>query len=373
MPEPVPSGIAAAAQVLARTAARDAVRAETDLTLTEQVARGIVTAGFARHFVPAEHGGDAGTFTELVEPLITLGRACPATAWCAALGANVPRMAATLPAEGRKRLWQDAPDTFVVGAVSPRGTAVPREGGWTLSGQWPYTSAVDHSEWALVLAMTPGADRPVPRFFAIPRTEYRIERTWSDIGMRATGSNTLIVAGTDVPAELSFAAGDLIAGRGEDDAAACHRVPLPAVNGLTFCLPMLGAARGALDEWSARASGRFTGGSGPGPGKAFYATTLARSSGELDAAELLLRRAAATADRGAAVAPAETARNQRDCALAADLTVGAVDRLFRASGTAGHSTDGPLQRFWRDVHSASGHVVLQFEPAAMAYAEQVFA
>ncbi|MFB7151750.1 hydrolase, partial [Streptomyces virginiae] len=66
----------------------------------------------------------------------------------------------------------------------------------------------------------------------------------------------------------------------------------------------------------------------------------------------------------------ETARAQRDCALVADLLVGSVDRLFRASGTAGHSESSPLQRLWRDVHSAAGHIVLQFGPNASAYAAQ---
>ncbi|WP_326698249.1 hypothetical protein OG909_13405 [Streptomyces sp. NBC_01754] len=54
--------------------------------------------------------------------------------------------------------------------------------------------------------------------------------------------------------------------------------------------------------------------------------------------------------------------------MVADLLVGAVDRLFRASGTAGHSEDSPLQRLWRDVHSAAGHIVLQLGPDASAYA-----
>ncbi|MGW7357451.1 hypothetical protein ACWGI0_12670 [Streptomyces sp. NPDC054802] len=80
---------------------------------------------------------------------------------------------------------------------------------------------------------------------------------------------------------------------------------------------------------------------------------------------------AAVADSGADVTPTDVARCQRDCALAADLLVGAVERLFRSAGTAGHSEHAPLQRMWRDVHSAAGHVVLQFGPAAAAYAQQV--
>lgn len=74
--------------------------------------------------------------------------------------------------------------------------------------------------------------------------------------------------------------------------------------------------------------------------------------------------------RGLVVTAAETARNQRDCGYAADLLVESVNRLFRASGTAGHSVGNRLQRLWRDVNSAAGHVVLQFGPCASAYTRQ---
>jgi alkylation response protein AidB-like acyl-CoA dehydrogenase len=369
---PAGSGVAKAARDVASLAARYAVRAEADLRLAPEVVQAVVAAGFARHFVPAEHGGHGGTFAELNGAVATIGAECPATAWCAALAASLARMAAALPEEGRKEIWKDGPDTFVVGAVSPRGRARRQHNGWVLSGSWSYVSAVDHSEWALVLGTVPGEERPEARFFALRRTAYRIEQTWSDVGMRATGSNTLIVEDAFIPESLSFAAQDLIAGRAPDSAAACHAVPLPAANGLTFCLPMLGAAKGALAHWSAYAAEKVCAAPGPGPGRWFYEETLARCSGEIDAAELLLDRVAAVADKGAAITVWETARNQRDCALVADMLVGAVDRLFRASGTAGHHAKNPLQRLWRDIHSASGHVVLQFGPAASAYAARAF-
>ena len=60
-------------------------------------------------------------------------------------------------------------------------------------------------------------------------------------------------------------------------------------------------------------------------------------------------------------------RNRRDGALATQLLVGAVDTLFRGGGTRSQSASDPLQRIWRDVNSAASHMVLQFEPAALAF------
>jgi alkylation response protein AidB-like acyl-CoA dehydrogenase len=172
-----------------------------------------------------------------------------------------------------------------------------------------------------------------------------------------------------VPANLSVALADVFAGTAPDSVPGFHRLPLTAVNGLFFCLPILGAAEGALELWSAYAAQKITSWTPqqPGPGRSFYEETLARTSGATEAARLLLERAAATVDRGAQITPLECARNQRDTALAADSLVGAVNQLFRASGTAGHSVQNPLQRLWRDVNSAAGHVVLQPGPSATAY------
>ncbi|MEU9164267.1 hydrolase [Streptomyces sp. NPDC048424] len=373
-PSVSPAPAVAAVSVLA---AGRATAAESARSLDPDVVRELVGAGFARHFVPVAHGGRGGGFTAVTDAVATIGAACPATAWCASIALSLSRMAAFLPEEGRKRLWQDGPDALVVGSVSPRGRALPKDGGWQLTGTWPYVSAVEHSDWALVLGLAKAPDAPAERrIFALPRSAYSIERTWSDIGMRATGSHTLTVVDVHVPEVLSFPVDDLMAGRlpgadtDADTGAAAAAVPLAAVNGLFFCLPMLGAAEGALAHWSAYATGQLRAqeSGGPGPGRAFYEETLARASGAIDAARLLLERIAGVADSGREITALETARAQRDCALVADLLVGAVDRLFRASGTAGHSESSPLQRLWRDVHSAAGHIVLQFGPNASAYA-----
>ncbi|MCP3759050.1 acyl-CoA dehydrogenase family protein [Streptomyces sp. TBY4] len=366
-------GPAPTAQDVSVLAAGRATAAEAARTLDPDVVRALREAGFARHFVPTAHGGRAGGFAALTGSVPTIAAACPATAWCASIALSLSRMAGFLPEEGRKRLWQDGPDTFVVGSVSPRGRAHPTDGGWQLTGTWSYVSAVEHSDWALVLGLAKVPDRPAERrIFALPRSAYTVERTWSDIGMRATGSHTLAVDDVYVPGELSFPADDLMAGRAPDGGPA---VPLAAVNGLFFCLPMLGAAEGALAHWSAYAENQIRNErpGAPGPGRAFYEETLARAAGAIDAARLLLERVAAVADSGREITALETAQAQRDCALVADQLVGAVDRLFRASGTAGHSEDAPLQRLWRDVHSAAGHVVLQLGPNASAYAAQALA
>jgi two-component flavin-dependent monooxygenase/oxygenase LndZ5 len=365
---------------LAAIAARCAAASDERRQLDPDVAAAVVDAGFARHFVPISAGGRAGTFADLAAAVVTVGEACAATAWCASLTASMSRMAAAfLPVEGQREIWSAGPDAVVVGSVTPLGRAEETDGGWIVSGSWPYISFVEFSDWALVCAIVGSGADQVAKLFAVPRSAYRVEETWFNVGMQGTGSNTLVAEDVFVARPLAFDRADLFAGKvveSPDTDAPCYAAPLQAVNGLSFVLPALGAARGALGAFSGYIANKIrTAPSLPGvPGvqgnRATYEMAFARSAGEIDAAQLLLERAVGIADQGAATTPAETAQNLRDCSLAVDMLVTAVDRIFRTAGTTGQSTKSSLQRFWRDVNSISTHMAIQFEPAARLYATE---
>ncbi|MCD9141273.1 hydrolase [Streptomyces albireticuli] len=371
------SEAAPAAAGVAALAAERATSAEAARRLDPDVARALVDAGFSRHFVPLECGGNAGTFRELTPAVAEIGRECAATAWCASLMANLSRMAAFLPAEGFREVWADGPDAVVVGSLMPAGRARKVPGGWRVSGRWSYISAVDSSHWALVCATVPGAERSSAKVFAVPRAQFSVADTWFNIGMRATGSNTVTVEDVLVPDARCFDRQDLFTGRAVDSAAPCHSVPLEAVNGLSFATPVLGAARGALAAWSAylteKARSAAARPDAPQVDRASAHATLARCAADIDAAALLLERASLIGDKGAAATRLEVTRNLRDCSYAVDVLVTSVNRLFHAAGTSGQAESNPLQRLWRDVNSAASHIALQFQPAADSYAAQCLA
>lgn len=376
-PSTTTAGAAPAAAGVAALAAERAVSAEAARRLDPDVAQALVDAGFPRHFVPVECGGNAGTFRELTPAVAEIGQGCAATAWCASLMANLSRMAAFLPADGFREVWADGPDAVVVGSLVPAGRARKVPGGWRVSGQWPYVSAVDSSHWALVCAAIPGTERPSAKVFAVPRAQFSVTDTWFNIGMRATGSNTVTVEDVLVPDARCFDRQALFTGRAVDSSAPCHSVPLEAVNGLSFATPVLGAARGALAAWSTYLTEKIRSAAArpdaPQIDRTSVHATLARCAADIDAAALLLDRAALIGDKGAAAGRLEVARNLRDCSYAVDLLVTSVNRLFHAAGTSGQAETNPLQRLWRDVNSAASHIALQFQPAADSYAAQCLA
>ena len=350
----------------ASIAGRHAEEADTDRLLHPAVAEALVDAGFARHFVPTAWGGHDGGAVDLLDAVAQVGQECASAAWCASLAAGAARMGVFLPEQGQAELWANGPDVFIAGALIPSGRARRAAGGWRLTGEWDFTSGIDHAGWAMAAGVVHDGDRARPRFFAIPRSEYLIKDTWFNTGMRGTGSNTLLLDDVFVPAHRSFDREDMLRGHAVGSASPCHTAPLRVISGTLFAAPALGAARGALRAWSRTAAAKVARtGLAAGENRAIL-TAAAHACGDVDLAEVLLRRAARTCDRGE-FGRATEVRNPYDCAAAVDRLVDAVERLFRTAGSRGQLATDPLQRFWRDLHCMASHVALQLDPQAVAY------
>ncbi|WP_329337295.1 acyl-CoA dehydrogenase family protein [Streptomyces sp. NBC_00663] len=366
---PRPTHLSELPDRLPELAARHAAYAEREKVLHPEVAEALREAGFARHFVPAKWGGHEGGFEDYLTAVTEVSRRDPSAGWCAAILASLSRMAAFLPEEGRDTVWAQGPDALVVGALVPGGAARMASGGWILSGRWPYVSGVHFSDFALLAAQVPlPSGRSQVRFLLVPRAAYGIERTWDTVGMRGTGSDTVVLDEVFVPEGHTFLQRQLATGRDPGGAGpACLEVPHKNVSGLTFAAPVLGAVRGALDAWTRTTAHKRAAAPSTQPPSVSAELDLAHSSAQTDAAELLLARAARDADRGLLGTELTGARAQRDHVAAVDLLLDAVGRLQRTGGTGGQSLGAELQRFWRDANTAAGHAVLKWEPAARRF------
>ncbi|MGW1210974.1 acyl-CoA dehydrogenase family protein [Streptomyces sp. NPDC002499] len=349
-------------------AAEHARLADQEGQLTGEVVTALTSAGLARHFVPRRWGGTEGSFLGALEDVAAVGEACTSAAWVAMLWAAHGRFAALLPEGGQREVWGGSPDIRIAAAlVPPAGRAEPADGGWRVTGSWACVSGVEHAEWVLVAA--PEAYGDGVRVCAVPGDAVDVEDTWDATGLRGTGSHTAVVRDVFVPHRRTFPLAELMRGSDAPEAARCHRVPAHLPGGLLFCAPALGAARRAVAVWSQWAAAKGPGGR-PHHDSPAVREMLAVASAQVDAAGLLLERAARRADT-APVTEALVVGNRRDAAVAARMLADAVDRLFRTGGAHIRDGSGELTRLWRDVHTVASHGVLRLEPVADAYASAV--
>lgn len=352
----------------ARLAAVDAEQADRESRLSIRTAAAVSAAGLPGYFVPQRWGGRDGSFAGLFADAAALGEGCSSAAWCGALWATHGRYAAHLPEEGQWELWGDSPDVRIAAALTPpSGVAMPEGSGWRLHGTWHFVSGVDFADWVLLAAPEPGQDGGRIRVLLVPAEQVTVLDTWDSTGMRGTGSHTAVVKDAFVPRHRSFLMDELLLIEGAGERGERYAVPAHLAGGTTFCAAALGAARRALELWSRWAGSKATGSGRSNHESAAVRETLATASAHIDAAELLLTRAAYRADTEL-VTPLLVAGNQRDAAVAVDLLVGAVDRMLRIGGAHIRGAGDELQRRWRDVHTVAAHRVLRLELVAEAYA-----
>ena len=344
--------------------AKRAEAAEQARRLPIESIQELLEAGIARILMPPRFGGYGLGFDTWFDVTREISKADASHGWCASLIIHHAHCIAQFPEEAQKAIWADGPDVAIAASFLPGTTVVPQDGGYRLSGKSAFASGVLHSTWVFVNGVVDNQGEPERTFFLIPKAEYKVADTWFTAGMRGTGSNTIVTDDVFVPKSRTLQLSQMREGKGPGGALhenRIYRTPFISYAPLTFATPMLGAAQGAYElfrEWTKKRKGIA---GDLVAGHASIQVQLARTAADLDAAELLLRRAADTAGAVTPPSPALRARSMRDYTRAAELSVSAIDALIAMSGTSGFGESNPIQRAWRDIHFASMHISVNAE------------
>ena len=184
--------------------------------LAPEVHAALQRAGVYRMLVPGEAGGDDLPYPLALRVVERLARVDGSVAWCAVIGAATASLAAALPPGiAEETLWRD-PNDVCATMFSPNGRATPVDGGFRISGRWPFASGCSDAAWfvgqcvvgaAAAAEDSDAASRPTHRMAAMPMSELRVFDTWHANGLRATGSHDVEATDVFVPAERIFVLG----------------------------------------------------------------------------------------------------------------------------------------------------------------------
>jgi 3-hydroxy-9,10-secoandrosta-1,3,5(10)-triene-9,17-dione monooxygenase len=343
-----------------------AAAAEEARTLPRESVDALIDAGITRILIPPSFGGYGLGLDTWFEVVREISKADASHGWCASLLIHHPHYLSQFPEAAQRSVWANGLDVPIAASIQPIGRVTKVEGGYRISGEFPFASGVNHSPWVIVGCLVETSAGKDAVFFLVRPKEFKIKDTWFTTAMRATGSNTIVCDEVFVPENHTLALADIREGKTPGAKLHPHhpiyRAPWISYASLTFATPMLGAAQGAYEdfrEWTkSRRAGR---GGGALAELASVQVRMARAAADLDAAELLLRRVVDTAQAPVPPSLALRARAMRDTSRAAEFCVGVIDSLMAMSGTAGFAASHPIQRAWRDVHFAAMHVALNPE------------
>src|SRR5580704_15887090 len=376
----LPADIDAQPPVQAAAALRSVIRSyREDIEREQRLPKALVeqfhAAGFYSLVIPRDLGGiqaDPLTYLRVVE---LLAEGAGSVGWNLANNSIGQLVTLGLPDEGVHEIYGHGADTVIAGtAVMGGGRAMPVDGGYRVTGRWPFGSGCQESSWMLGSFQILDGDQPrrspdgasVYWRGVFRRSEAQIvEGSWDVSGLRATGSFDWTVDDVFLPERRTMVhAGVPLDNQWSHWPGVSYALPAQAWVGPHHSAVITGIARAGIDALVELAGGKQPRGRPAG--------LLCESPQVQDA----VGRADATLNAGRAYRTAmitelwntiagghDTTLEQRArCRLAstyaADSARQAMDLTYRHGGSTSFKRDSRLAECWRDLQVVGQTVTL---------------
>ncbi len=363
------------ARAMAPRLRRRAAHADLLRRCPDESIRELNDSGLMRVLQPRRVGGSELPWIALIDIGSELARGCASTAWNWANYAVHHWMLAFWPVSCQDEIWDADPAALIASSVVfPAGKATRVADGYRLSGRWPFSSGVDPAAWNMLGGTVDGGGEY--RIFLVPSIDYAIIDNWYVLGLRGTGSKDVQVKDAFVPEHRTLAVEATKGGATHPGAmtntAPLFRIPIFATFPYMLTGIALGIAQGAYETFveglrdrAARYSGKSL------ADMTAMQINIAEAAACIDTARRVMRdhceSAQSLAERGEVPDLLTKATWRRDGAFSAGLCERAIGVLFKAGGGGALFDDHPLQRAFRDLHAATAHISMIWEPQATTF------
>lgn len=333
--------------------------------LPDSVADAFVERDVYRLILPRDLGGRG------IDPLLQFDLAEEVSSydgsvgWNFAIGSTSGAVGGAFPRELTLEIFS-GPDQGIAVSGAPVGRAVAVDGGYRVSGTFPWGSTVHQAAWVGGGCFVYDGDRrradengvPVMVHVLVPKNEVTILDTWHVSGMRGTGSTEFVIDDVFVPDARTFT----LFGGVPDHPSPLFRTG-PTIFGFAISSVPLGIARSAVEALKDLAARKAP----PPPrlglaDQQFTQYTVAKTEAMVDAARLSVRHAFSifwgeVCSEGPTME--SRARLRRAIVHAGETSVEAVQMICRAAGGNAIFESEPFERAQRDVNASIGHLTMQ--------------
>jgi alkylation response protein AidB-like acyl-CoA dehydrogenase len=367
-----------------------APRIEATRELPPDVLQAMRAARLFRLLLPRSVGGDEIDLETHAMALETIARADASTAWVMSQGSGCSMAAAFLAPE-RARRWFGEPNAVLAWGAGVQGKAVAVDGGYRVTGRWAFNSGSRHATLLGGHSYVYEADgtrrmgpdgRPLDRTMLFERAKAEIDDIWDVVGLRGTGSDTIMVEDLFVPEEDTI---------DRDNQAECrepgtlYKFSTTLAYGVGFSALMLGIAQSMLDELRELAMTKTPRAATMSLRESpVFQTDLAQFTARCQAARAFLHTTARDVwrevDETGEITIPQRARMKLTTTWVINHCFEVVKDCYRAAGQSAIHPKGPFERRMRDAMTASqqtqgratnyitvGRTLLDLEPDSLTY------
>lgn len=352
--------------------------------LSDESVRAVREAGVMRMLQPPEHGGYAAHPAEFADAVMATAKLCGSTGWVAGVGGVHPWEFALMDSKLQEEVWGEDQDTWIASPYAPGGVAIPTDGGYILSGRWPFSSGTDHCDWVVLGALVGDASgkptQPVRALHVVlPRSDYEIDHnSWQVMGLKGTGSKDVTIREAFIPSYRTIDASDVVQGEIAAERAGrtetVYKLPFWSMFPLGITSAVIGIAEGALAAHLDYQSSRVTVAGNVIKDDPIVMSVISEAASEIRASRVQLvdgiSRMYDRVEAGKLVTMEDRVAQRRDQVRSCWRAVAAVDSIFARSGGNAVRTSNPIQRFWRDAHVGLQHAI--HTPGAIYHGAALF-
>jgi len=259
-------------------------------------------------------------------------------------------------------VWSEDTAIRIASAFQPNGEARVTEGGYRFDGRWKFSSGCAHAQWLFLGGQLEG------EFLTclVPQSDYRIVDAWHVSGLKATGSQDIVVEDVFVPAHRVHRSSDGFrcdSPGNKVNTGWLYRMPFHQIFIRAITNGCIGGLRAMLAAYQAYAETRVSviSGAPRADPDAQWACGFARAT--IDELEVLIDRnfaALASYAQSGTVPPFdERLLYKYQCSSVAQRCLEAARQVFECAGGTGIYADHDFGRILADLTAAKQHAAAQ--------------
>ncbi len=354
---------------------KEALQADENRTLSQNVIDAIVEEGIHRLIIPKDYGHPQIDFTTFAEMVKTVGYYNLSAAWLTYFYSLHNSWVAFMPKHRMDEIYNSG--GLIADIFAPVGKVEPCEGGYRLNGQWNYVSGVNSATWISVGAMYhfEGEEIPHHLLLAAEISEFTVINNWDSLGLRGSGSNTVIAEDLFIPEDMVINFTKVMENRKPDkyevdEGYLYYHVPFFSAFFFGFGAMAIGAAERVLDEYKERTSKRI---------RIFGQHEGESAKAQRVLAELTLKQKASVGLLKEYITMLEKDNGQYHPseyhAMRATIIQNCIDIAVKATLAMGATSilkGSPFEMITRDLITIGTHMTSLYEDAIEAYGKDLF-
>lgn len=300
---------------------------------------------------PISNGGTNPSLFDVLDLIRVVSQADGSAGWVAMIYLTSAVGVHWLASDGRDDVLARGASTLVAGVLAPKGVAVSVEGGFEVSGRWAFGSGSADADWMGLGAVIDGSPGRTGTFF-IPCDQIRILPTWQVVGLRATASNDQLVEKAFVPARrVAYFDGPNLT------AEPVASFPILGLLAAGIGAVAIGIAQAALEEFTELSGAKTpTGSKRRLADRGSVQEAVGRAYAGIESAWHYL--AGRSLDISEIANQSDKVRLRLAATASVDTSRQIVDNLYTMSGGSSLYDRSPLQRHFRDIHTATQHMMV---------------